>query len=181
MSSMVQKLREQKNLTQNELAERSGLSLRTIQRIEAGHIPKGFTLRSLAEALEVSPDGILSPKGHEEADISRAKLINISASLFLLIPFTNIILPAFLTYKTKDLNTRKLGKDILSIQIIWTALTSILMIICPFIQKSISTRVPIFLPVLIILIAINLFIIFKNGMSLNQKGKVYIKLKNNIL
>ncbi|MBK1895380.1 helix-turn-helix domain-containing protein [Chryseobacterium paridis] len=181
MSNIVQKLREQQNLTQNELAEKSGLSLRTIQRIEAGNIPKGYTLRSLANALQISPDQIILAKDQNQVDISRAKLINISASLFLLIPFTNIIIPAFLTYKTKDPHTRKLGKDILGIQIIWTALTSILMIICPFIQKAFSMQFPLFLPVLIALIAVDLLIIFKNGMSLNQKGEIYIKLKNNIL
>jgi transcriptional regulator with XRE-family HTH domain len=181
MSNIVQKLREQKRLTQNELAEKSGLSLRTIQRIEAGHIPKGFTLRSLAEALDVSADQIILTGDHKQADISRAKLINISASLFLLIPFTNIILPAFLIYKTRDPQARKLGKDVLSVQIIWTAITSISMIISPFIQKFLSIQFPLFLPILIILITINLFIIFKNGMSLNLKGEIYIKLKNNIL
>ena len=45
---MVQHLREEKNLTQTELAEKSGLSLRTIQRIEAGNVPKGYTLKALA-------------------------------------------------------------------------------------------------------------------------------------
>ena len=48
MKSIVQHLREEKNLTQTELAEKSGLSLRTIQRIEAGNVPKGYTLKALA-------------------------------------------------------------------------------------------------------------------------------------
>jgi transcriptional regulator with XRE-family HTH domain len=44
MQPNFKKIREQKHLTQSELAEKSGLSLRTIQRIEAGNTPKGFTL-----------------------------------------------------------------------------------------------------------------------------------------
>ena len=48
MKSIVQHLREEKNITQTELAEKSGLSLRTIQRIEAGNVPKGYTLKALA-------------------------------------------------------------------------------------------------------------------------------------
>ncbi len=48
MKSIAQHLREEKNLTQTELAEKSGLSLRTIQRIEAGNVPKGYTLKALA-------------------------------------------------------------------------------------------------------------------------------------
>ena len=52
MKSIVQQLREERNLTQTELAKKSGLSLRTIQRIEAGNIPKGFTLNALAIVFE---------------------------------------------------------------------------------------------------------------------------------
>jgi transcriptional regulator with XRE-family HTH domain len=35
MGNQVKALREKKNLTQNELAEKAKLSLRTVQRIEA--------------------------------------------------------------------------------------------------------------------------------------------------
>lgn len=51
MKNKVKTLREQKNLTQSELAENSGLSLRTIQRIESGSVMKGFTLKAVAKAL----------------------------------------------------------------------------------------------------------------------------------
>ncbi|MDF2831166.1 helix-turn-helix transcriptional regulator [Chryseobacterium indoltheticum] len=43
--SELKKIRETKNITQEELAEKSGISVRTIQRIEAGTIPKGYTLK----------------------------------------------------------------------------------------------------------------------------------------
>lgn len=52
MKNKIQLLREENRLTQKELAEKAGLSLRTIQRIEAGNIPKGFTLKALAESLD---------------------------------------------------------------------------------------------------------------------------------
>ena len=46
-------IREQKHLTQEELAELSGLSVRTIQRIEAGQEPKGHTAKVLADKLNI--------------------------------------------------------------------------------------------------------------------------------
>ncbi|HBW81513.1 MAG TPA: DNA-binding protein, partial [Sphingobacterium sp.] len=49
----LQSLREKLNLTQEELAQKSNISVRTIQRIEAGQSPKGYTLRALAQALNV--------------------------------------------------------------------------------------------------------------------------------
>ncbi len=50
-------LRDKKNITQQELAELSGISLRTIQRIEKGEvIPRPYTIRKLQEALETNFD-----------------------------------------------------------------------------------------------------------------------------
>lgn len=54
MKNKIQLLREENRLTQKELAEKAGLSLRTIQRIEAGNTPKGFTLKALAESLNTT-------------------------------------------------------------------------------------------------------------------------------
>ena len=36
------------------MAEKSGVSIRTIQRIESGIKPKGFTLDTLSKALEIN-------------------------------------------------------------------------------------------------------------------------------
>ena len=75
MKSIVQHLREEKNLTQTELAEKSGLSLRTIQRIEAGNVPKGYTLKALAFFFETEPEKLIPNK--VILNVERAKLINI--------------------------------------------------------------------------------------------------------
>jgi len=49
-------LREQKRLSQEQLAEKSGLSLRTIQRAEAGHRVSYASLRALAATFEMDVD-----------------------------------------------------------------------------------------------------------------------------
>lgn len=49
-------LRERKLLSQERLAESSGLSLRTIQRVEAGHRVSYASLRALAATLEMDVD-----------------------------------------------------------------------------------------------------------------------------
>jgi uncharacterized Tic20 family protein/DNA-binding Xre family transcriptional regulator len=49
----VSELRQQKRLTQEQLAERCEVSARTIQRIESGEVdPRAYTLHCLGEALE---------------------------------------------------------------------------------------------------------------------------------
>jgi DNA-binding XRE family transcriptional regulator len=52
----VRALREGKLLSQERLAEMSGLSLRTIQRVEAGHRVSYASLRALAATLETDVD-----------------------------------------------------------------------------------------------------------------------------
>ena len=51
-------LREQKLLSQERLAEMSGLSLRTIQRLEAGHRVSYASLRALSVTLEINVDSL---------------------------------------------------------------------------------------------------------------------------
>jgi transcriptional regulator with XRE-family HTH domain len=51
-------LREQKFLSQERLAEMSGLSLRTVQRLEAGHRVSYASLRALAVTLEINVDSL---------------------------------------------------------------------------------------------------------------------------
>ena len=180
MQTKVKNLREAKNLTQTELAEKSGLSLRTIQRIESGNIPKGFTLKAIAQTLETEPENLFSNK-EENIEIDRAKLINLSALSGLIIPFGGIIFPAILTYKAQDSVNRELGKSIICVQIILASFVSVSLILSPFIQHWFSIKFPLFLIPLIAFIVIKLWIVIKNGISLNQNNTLSIKLKNNFL
>lgn len=60
VSQRVKALRNQKGMTQEALAENSGLSLRTIQRIENNETqPRGDSLKRLAIALKTTPDDLL--------------------------------------------------------------------------------------------------------------------------
>jgi len=52
--TLISELRKSKGWTQEYLAEKSGLSVRTIQRLEAGDDASLDTLRLVSEALEVS-------------------------------------------------------------------------------------------------------------------------------
>ena len=180
MHSKVKLLREQKNLTQTELAEKSGLSLRTIQRIESGQSLKGFTLKAIAQTLETEPENLFSQE-EKDIQIDRAKLINFSALAGLIIPFGGIIFPAILTYRTQDSVNRELGKSVIGVQIILAFVISVLLILTPFIQHWFSIRFPLFLVPLMAFIILKLWIVIKNGISLNQTSELSINLKNNFL
>lgn len=180
MKNDIQSYRLGKNLTQSELAEKSGVSLRTIQRIESGITPKGFTLKSIAKVLEIEPE-IITKNKENNLDFNQVKIINLSALSFIIIPFGNIILPSILTYKSKDERIKSFGKNIISIQIIWTLVTSVLMIISPFLQNLISVKIPIIISFLVLLMSLNIIIIIVNGIYLTKKSNLYIKLKFSFL
>jgi transcriptional regulator with XRE-family HTH domain len=57
---IVRKLRLQRGWTQEHLAEAAGLSARSIQRVERGHVPSLDTLNALAAVFEV-PRSVLDP------------------------------------------------------------------------------------------------------------------------
>lgn len=178
MKNKVQLLREENRLTQKELAEKAGLSLRTIQRIEAGNIPKGFTLKALAESLNTTPENLIEK---EDNNIERAKLINSSALFGLIIPFGGIIFPLILTYKTQDVYNKQLGKNIVALQIILSVTMSLFLIASPFLQKELSIKFPVFLVVLITFLCLKLIVIIINGISLNKNKDLHTKLKFNFL
>ena len=101
LSQRVKELRLRKGFSQESLAEESGLSLRTIQRIENNEtIPRGDTLKRLTQALETSPDEIIDWKIIE--DVNFLKLMNISALSFLVFPLLGILLPMVLWISKKN-------------------------------------------------------------------------------
>lgn len=61
LSQRVKELRKEKGLSQEELAKKAGLSLRTIQRVESRETePTGDTLKRIATALDSTPAELLN-------------------------------------------------------------------------------------------------------------------------
>jgi transcriptional regulator with XRE-family HTH domain len=123
LSKRVKELRSRKGLSQEQLAEISGLSLRTIQRIENGETePRGETLKRLMNALEVAPDDLMDWSIAEDKGFLTA--VNLSALGFFVFPLLGILIPLIMWIskkdKLKDIN--KTGKEILNFQITWNLL-----------------------------------------------------------
>lgn len=188
--SKLKTVREQKNLTQEELSEKSKISVRTIQRIEAGTEPKGHTLRALARALEieenllqdtivipeindeVSEESIPEVMEKEQSDVnySLIKIINLSSLLFTLLPPLNILVPLLLMFTMKQRNS--LVKEIISVQMIWTVMAPIVFMLGIFLKFGRQ-----FTLVLMIAIALsNVFIILRNAAEIDKKRKLYFRL-----
>ncbi|WP_276876732.1 helix-turn-helix domain-containing protein [Chryseobacterium joostei] len=188
--SKLKTAREQKNLTQEELSEKSKISVRTIQRIEAGTEPKGHTLRALAQALdieenllqdiavtpeiaEVIDDKVITEVKEEQSNInySQIKIINLSSLLFILLPPLNILVPFLLMFTMKQRNT--LARQIISVQMIWTVMAPIVFMLGIFLKLGRQ-----FTLVLMILIVLsNVFIILRNAAEIDRNKKLYYRLK----
>ncbi|GEJ44737.1 helix-turn-helix domain-containing protein [Chryseobacterium sp. ON_d1] len=191
--SKLKAIREQKNLTQEELSEQSKISVRTIQRIESGTEPKGHTLRILAQTLGIEESALLQDKApskvitetveietgaeEQEASInySYIKIINLSSLIFTLLPPLNIFAPLILMFTLKQKNA--LARQIISVQMIWTVIAPIIFMLGIFLKFGKQ-----FTLVLMILIVLsNVFIILRNAAEIDRRKKLYIKLKFNMI
>lgn len=174
--SKLTSFREKLNLTQSELAEKSGISVRTIQRIEAGTIPKGHTLKALAKALNIEEQELHSNTIDDEITFNETlyKIINISSLPGTFFPPLNIIFPLIIMLIKKEFTT--LTKQILSLQIIYTVVSIILFLISSFIKNWLDLPSKFSLIVMILLALTNIFFILRNAMALDKQKKLYIKL-----
>ena len=121
LARRIKELRSRKGFSQEELSEKSGLSLRTIQRIENGETePRGDSLKRIATAFDVSSEEILDWAIYEDKGFLAS--LNLSALGFILFPLLGILIPLIMWISKKDKirNLNKTAKDILNFQITWT-------------------------------------------------------------
>src|SRR6056297_3308430 len=123
LASKVKKLRKRKGYSQEYLAEKSGVSLRTVQRIEKGeNSPRGDTLKRLAGSLDVNHDKIID--WERRNDHNYLKNTQLSALGFLIFPLLGIIIPLamWLAKKDKITNINSTAKSLINFEITWNLL-----------------------------------------------------------
>ncbi len=126
--------RLERKMSQNELSEASGISIRTIQRIEKGDVnPRPFTLRKILSTLNVSVEKFnINSNNNEEYNSENNVLLNrfILANMSILIlPFLFIILLIWMWKKYSWApHYNWICRKILSFQILWGVFTLIAII-----------------------------------------------------
>ncbi|MBO6881050.1 helix-turn-helix domain-containing protein [Winogradskyella sp.] len=175
----IKELRKQKGMSQEFLADDSGLSLRTIQRIENGETnATGESLKRLSNALNVNPDELIDWSIKE--DKRYLTFLNLSALTFLFFPLLGILIPFILwtSRKGKIKNINKLGKDLINFEITWTLLLFFIPIVL-FLTSKIGILKNLTLSIIFIVIGgmylINLIFILLNTLRIsNEKDVIYI-------
>lgn len=130
LQKRVKEHRMKKGFSQEELADKTGLSLRTIQRIENGEtVPRGDTLKRLSITLQVSPDEIIDWKIQQDNNIM--VILHLSQLGFLAFPLLGVIIPLaiWILKKDKVRDIDSVGKSILNFQITWTIIVFIIYVV----------------------------------------------------
>lgn len=176
---LLKDLRNQRNLTQSELSELSGISIRTIQRMEKGlSLGSPYTINALAGALEVPADQLLVLKENHSTipapDVSKLRLLNFSILSVLIIPFGNIILPVLIFWLYKaDQYVNRNGRKIIGFQVVVTFVVIFLTGFMFLILGRGNGAIP--LPVFIVyaLLGItNMIIVIRTSIEINQGKEV---------
>jgi transcriptional regulator with XRE-family HTH domain len=123
---LIKELRIKKGMTQEELADKTEVSSRTIQRIENGEVdPRVYTLQMIAKALEVDYTLFLGNEPDEEQEIQQVNSNNWLGFLHLsgIIP---LIFPTVIIWNRKKDRIKGMSehyRDIISFQLkIWVAI-----------------------------------------------------------
>ncbi len=122
-TTKIKELRTRKGISQDELAEKSGLSLRTIQRIENGETePLGDSLKKIAHALDTTTEELVDWAIEENTIF--IKSMNLSALFFLLFPLLGIMIPYIIWHSKKGRITKldEAGSALINFQITWNLL-----------------------------------------------------------
>lgn len=125
LAQKIKTLRNANGYSQEELSEKSGLSLRTIQRIENGETePRGDSVKRLAAVFNVLPNEIASLATEQNNGFMVG--MNLSAISFLFFPLLGIFVPLimWLSNKNKIQNLNKTAKSLFNFQITWILILS---------------------------------------------------------
>ncbi len=161
---IILKCRLEQKMSQEELSEASGISIRTIQRIEKGQVqPRPYTLRTILKALDISVEEL-------EGSSKPATDEKIKLNIFFLSHITVFILPFVYTvfliifWKRNNWSEKNdwIGKKILSFHVLWATVSIPLVLVSPFLVGEVAVgKYPVLLLTYLILAVINLsFITF---------------------
>ncbi|WP_192347035.1 helix-turn-helix domain-containing protein [Algoriphagus sp. Y33] len=207
MKRKLKEYRLQRQLSQSELADQSGISLRTVQRIESGMSSGSpFVIRALCKSLDISPEDLMAdrdvdPDGTKPAEATagtnlirgiydvRLKYINFSTISVLFFPFLNLAFPAILYFifrKSLSLpHDKKAALKILSFQILWSFVTITMMIFIPVIDLYLFKigdvlEIPLFVWYYLIQAILLIVIMLLTARNIN-KGRIILAFVPNIL
>ncbi len=172
IGTKISKIRKQKGLSQEELADLSKINLRTIQRIEKNeNEPRGNTLKQICDVLEINIEELLTYGKIE--DKNYIIFLHLSIITNIIIPLGNIIIPSLLWLNKReriiDVNTQ--GKNILNFQIMYTLFSYLIVSVGAYCKIThIGTIGNYLLSIYISLAVSNFFFAIYTTLKINNNG-----------
>lgn len=128
--------RQQKGLTQEQLAELTNITVRTIQRIESGEsMPRSYTLKAITSALELTFQDFSFSRNRaqynaaisnaasikEEASKHFLQMVCLSCFSYMVIPFIHFLIPRHLLKQSNEKNPKVIAfaRKVIRIQVYW--------------------------------------------------------------
>lgn len=175
LHQQIAALRKSKGLTQEELATRTKLTVRTIQRIEGGeNIPRSYTLKAIAAALD-TPFEYFTAKDNN-IDVHSLQLVNLSCFFYIVIPYVHFLVPSHLLRKrAKGLTLEMIafGKKIIRQQIYWVVALQLSMLTTLAFNFNKGFTISYLWPFLIMYF-LNAVLIFINAAKIKRRYKSMI-------
>ena len=180
--NIIKNIREESGYTQAELAKQSGLSLRTIQRLESKNKePKGHTLIALSKVFDIEPkclqEKFIFFGKTKKSEKTTIQFINLSIISFIGIPFGNLIFPFILWYKNrKSKFVDEVGRRIINFQILWWIVLALLLSVSPFISRKFLDNTQIIFYILIVGYTLNVIVVCITAMKLKDNNYTFLNL-----
>ncbi|WP_026897639.1 helix-turn-helix domain-containing protein [Daejeonella oryzae] len=130
--------RKKKGFTQEQVAELTNVTVRTIQRIESGDsIPRTFTLKAIASVLEIPFEEFISDQIRDEKPSKqplKPELLNhitedrhflqmfcLSCFSYLLIPLLHFLVPVWILKRSNEQNPKVIAfaRRLIRVQVYW--------------------------------------------------------------
>lgn len=118
-------LRKLQGFSQDKLAEKAGINIRTLQRIEKNEVkPQLYTLGCLADSLGVKLEDLTAPTQvnlKEEISSRELSILHFSALAGCVVPLGNVLAPLFLwRFKKQTSNIWNIhAQQVINFQISW--------------------------------------------------------------
>lgn len=137
--------RKRKGLTQEQLAEMTNITSRTIQRIESGKtVPRAFTIKAIAAALGTSfeeltdqPQDALTGSSLVEYELNVEdekhflKILCLSCFAYLVVLFIHFLLPVYILKRHTNIKarTRAFARAVIRQQVCWVIALNFLLLL----------------------------------------------------
>lgn len=174
LAEKLKALRIQNGFSQEELANRSGIALRTIQRIEKGNNePRGNTLQMLCSALNTEISVLTACE--IPRDNSVLKLLYITVLIGIVVPLGNVLGPVIVwsMNKGKSPAINSVAKHVIWTQVAFSVVSIGLMMYWIFEVLSRGAKYDLIPIGVLVLTLLNYGIAFYAMLRLDKKEKLY--------